>query len=70
MALLWLLSHLFTRLLVSNSTEDNTDDNCNDKEISTQGVINRFRKDARPTVGKSETKCLIEQLVMQETFTR
>ncbi|XP_015885350.3 protein KAKU4 isoform X1 [Ziziphus jujuba] len=53
-----------------SDSEDNTDDNCNNKEISTQGTINCFQKDAQPTVEKSETKRLIEQLVMQETFTR
>ncbi|KAF3447640.1 hypothetical protein FNV43_RR12827 [Rhamnella rubrinervis] len=61
-----------------SGSEDNSDDNYNDNDISTQGadklkrisgtsdMINFFRKDPQPTVGKS----LIEQLLMQETFTR
>lgn len=33
-------------------------------------IIKSFRKEPQPSTGKSETKCLIEQLLMQETFSR
>ncbi|XP_030946775.1 protein KAKU4 isoform X2 [Quercus lobata] len=33
-------------------------------------MIKHFRKEPQTAVGKSETKCLIEQLLMQETFSR
>ncbi|KAE8056494.1 hypothetical protein FH972_013263 [Carpinus fangiana] len=40
-----------------------------DKDGSSE-MIKYFRKEPQTPVGKSETKCLIEQLLLQETFSR
>lgn len=65
-----------------SSAEDNVDDDNNDMDTSSHRadkltkteaateIIKSFRKEPQPSTGKSETKCLIEQLLMQETFSR
>ncbi|XP_030946774.1 protein KAKU4 isoform X1 [Quercus lobata] len=40
------------------------------KKDGSSEMIKHFRKEPQTAVGKSETKCLIEQLLMQETFSR
>ncbi|CAL8996672.1 unnamed protein product [Prunus brigantina] len=69
----------------SSSSEDGTDDedvDDDDDDISTQeddglkkrngtsGKISFFRKEPPTTLGKSDNKHVIEQLLMQETFSR
>ncbi|XP_021834750.1 protein KAKU4 [Prunus avium] len=67
----------------SSSSEDGTDyEDVDDDDISTQeddglkkrngtsGKISFFRKEPPATLGKSENKHVIEQLLMQETFSR
>ncbi|KAJ9702175.1 hypothetical protein PVL29_004085 [Vitis rotundifolia] len=65
-----------------SSAEDNVDEDNNDMDTSSHRadkltkteaateIIKSFRKEPQPSTGKSETKCLIEQLLMQETFSR
>lgn len=40
------------------------------KKDGSSEMIKHFRKEPQTAVGKSETKCVIEQLLMQETFSR
>ena len=40
------------------------------KNEATTEIIKSFGKEPQPSVGKSETKRLIKQLLMQETFSR
>ncbi|PQM38349.1 protein KAKU4 isoform X3 [Prunus yedoensis var. nudiflora] len=67
----------------SSSSEDGTDyEDVDDNDISTQeddglkkrngtsGKFSFFRKEPPATLGKSENKHVIEQLLMQETFSR
>ncbi|XP_034199071.1 protein KAKU4 isoform X2 [Prunus dulcis] len=67
----------------SSSSEDGTDDeDVDDDDISTQeddglnkrngtsGKLSFFRKEPPATLGKSDNKHVIEQLLMQETFSR
>ncbi|CAB4297150.1 unnamed protein product [Prunus armeniaca] len=67
----------------SSSSEDGTEDeDVDDDDISTQeddglkkrngtsGKISFFRKEPPATLGKSDNKHVIEQLLMQETFSR
>ncbi|XP_062108543.1 protein KAKU4 isoform X2 [Humulus lupulus] len=69
----------------SLGSDSNSEGNCDNNyvdDISSQGtdilnerkgtseVINYFRKDPEPTLRKRDTKHAIEELLMQETFTR
>ncbi|XP_059662968.1 protein KAKU4 isoform X2 [Cornus florida] len=66
-----------------SDSEDDDADNDNDehhilpdeadglnKNGASSQTIKCFRKEPQVTVGKSETKCVIERLLMQETFSR
>ncbi|KAL4603268.1 hypothetical protein ACB092_10G111900 [Castanea dentata] len=64
-----------------SSSEDNIENDDGDistrrtnklmqKKDGSSEMIKHFRKEPQTAVGKSETKCLIEQLLMQETFSR
>lgn len=55
---------------IQNDDDDNSTRRANgstQKDGSAE-LFKRFRKEPQTPVGKSETKCLIEQLLMQETF--
>ncbi|KAK8499357.1 hypothetical protein V6N12_037002 [Hibiscus sabdariffa] len=49
---------------------DDTLDNNDDQEVSSQGVHAIEVRDPQYFAGKNESKCLIEQLLMQESFSR
>ncbi|GMN39824.1 hypothetical protein TIFTF001_009043 [Ficus carica] len=67
-----------------SSSEENVDNNYgdDDDDISSHGadilkessgkseIIKGFRKDAEPMIGQRDSMCAIEELLMQETFTR
>ncbi|KAK8550616.1 hypothetical protein V6N12_039315 [Hibiscus sabdariffa] len=52
------------------SCPDDTLDNNDDQEVSSQGVHAIEVRDPQYFAGKNESKCLIEQLLMQESFSR
>ncbi|XVF35750.1 hypothetical protein REPUB_Repub18cG0173100 [Reevesia pubescens] len=54
----------------SSSTSDNTDDNNDDQDVSSQEVHTIEHREPQSFAGKNETKHLIEQLLMQESFSR
>ncbi|XP_052209499.1 protein KAKU4 isoform X5 [Diospyros lotus] len=54
----------------SSEDGDGENDGLNKKNGTGSELIGRFRREPQRTVGKSETKRLIEKLLMQETFSR
>ncbi|XP_007011585.2 PREDICTED: protein KAKU4 isoform X2 [Theobroma cacao] len=51
-------------------SSDDTDDNNDDKDVLSQGVHTIEHREPLSFAGKTETKRLIEQLLVQETFSR
>ncbi|GLT58308.1 hypothetical protein SLA2020_312100 [Shorea laevis] len=54
----------------SDAISDDVDDNENDNYLSSQGAENFAKREPQTIARISETKCLIERLLMQETFSR
>ncbi|XP_039065450.1 uncharacterized protein LOC120210851 [Hibiscus syriacus] len=52
------------------SCSDDTHDNNDDQEVSSQGVHAIEYRVPQSFAGKTESKCLIEQLLMEESFSR
>ncbi|PPR98337.1 hypothetical protein GOBAR_AA22323 [Gossypium barbadense] len=64
----WISRHIFspTRAIVSDDTAGTN----NGQDVSTEGFNNIGHSEPQPFAGKIETKRLIEQLLMQESFSR